>query len=507
MTAVKRYSRDAYKDSILISILICISILVVFIQNSDQIFHWFIIPVTLCGILIGIDAVDWLLGRLNVFDPVGILGLLGLHFFFVAPLLQVTWDIWFIDATHPSDWRPWIGYWACLNFLGLLVYRVVRNWVFKSSAKTYAPAIWRLNSQRFSNILLIALVLSGFIQLLVYAKYGGLIGYINAATDLEGRSESFAGMGLVFMISERFPILAMIGFAVYAQRHKNLRNWRVLFIVLAVFLVLQLLFGGLRGSRSNTIWALLWALGIIHFWLRTVNKKIIACGLIFFLLFMYIYGFFKGAGLEGVKTALEGQEARVTLSEETGRSWQGLILGDLARSDIQPFLLHRLARRESDYKYAWGRTYFSAALSPIPKAFLPNKPVSKSKEGTEAQYGMGSYAPNISVSSKVYGLAGEAMLNFGPWAIPVSFIFLGVVVGQIKAYLFAWHPSDSRFLLFPMLITLCFIVLVGDADNVLFFLVKDAALPYLVIVVGSSKEPMRLPERVFSPPTKYASNL
>jgi hypothetical protein len=487
MTAAKQYTKDAYKDSMIVSVLLCIAILVCFIQTSDQVLHWFIIPVTLCGILIGIDAVDWLLGRLNIFDPVGVLGMLGLHFFFLSPLLHVTWNLWYIDASHPPDWRPWLGYLAILNFLGLLVYRAVRSWVFWSSIKPANPTIWQFNPKRFPLILFASLVLAGVIQLLVYSKYGGVIGYITAATDLEGRAESFSGMGLVFLFSESFPILSMIGFAAYARHRKHLRTWHVLIIILAVFLVLQLFFGGLRGSRSNTIWALFWALGIIHFWLRTVNKKLILFGLVFLVFFMYIYGFFKGAGLEGVKTALEGQEARAALSAETGRSWEGLVLADLARSDLQAFLLYRLMRQGSDYEYAWGRTYFSAALSPIPKAILPGKPVNKSKEGTDAQYGMGSYEPGLFVSSKVYGLAGEAMLNFSPLAVPVAFVCLGIVVGSVRACLFRWHPSDTRFLLFPMFVTLCFIVLVGDADNVLFSLVKDGSFPCIVVFLSSSK--------------------
>ena len=72
-----------------------------FLLASEQTAHWFIIPVLFCGVLIGCDAIDWFRGRLSLFDPAGIIGLVGVHFFFLAPLLHVTWDSWmlYIDPT------------------------------------------------------------------------------------------------------------------------------------------------------------------------------------------------------------------------------------------------------------------------------------------------------------------------------------------------------------------------------------------------------------------------
>jgi hypothetical protein len=52
--------------------------------------HWFVIPVTFAGILVSVDAVDWVRKRCDVFDPQAMIGLLGTHFFFLAPLLHVT---------------------------------------------------------------------------------------------------------------------------------------------------------------------------------------------------------------------------------------------------------------------------------------------------------------------------------------------------------------------------------------------------------------------------------
>src|SRR5258708_32923906 len=101
--------------SLAISFLFCALTGCCFLLASEQTAHWFLIPVLCCGIVIGCDAVDWFRGRLSLFDPAGIIGLLGVHFFFLAPLLHVTWDSWMRYIDPPLDWRELLGCIANLN--------------------------------------------------------------------------------------------------------------------------------------------------------------------------------------------------------------------------------------------------------------------------------------------------------------------------------------------------------------------------------------------------------
>jgi hypothetical protein len=477
-------------NSTFISCFLCILILAGFIQTSDQVLHWFLIPVTLSGIIVGIDAVKWFRNRLNIFDPVGVLGLLGVHFFFLAPLLHVSWNSW-LEPWYipPQDWRPWVGGMAIINLLGILVYRFFRKLRPKLPDQQSEQAVWKLDMQKFPPLIIFTLLLSAGLQIMVYQQFGGILGYINAATDVTGEGGSFEGLGIVFLFSESFPILAMMGFAALAQKHPKLRTWPVLLVVLAIFIVLQLLFGGLRGSRSNTIWSLFWAAGIIHFRIRPISRKEVAMGLVFLVFFMYLYGFFKAGGLQGLQTALEGQQARAELEKDSGRTLEGLILGDLGRTDVQAFVLYRLMRSDNDYEYAWGGTYLAASTILIPKAIWADRsPYNKTRQGTELMSGRGSYIPNEWQTSKVFGIAGEAMLNFGPLAVPFAFIPLGILVGWVQRCLLTWKPSDTRLLLLPMLVNLCFVVLVSDLDNDIFFLFKNSGLPAIVVLVSSKKE-------------------
>ena len=475
---------QANAASALISSYVCMWIVFGFVAASDRFLHWFVIPVLACGILIGIDAVDWFRGRLDIFDPVGILGLLGFHLFFLAPLLHVHWDYWMAYVVPPPDWREWLGNMAFLNFSGLLAYRVSRSLAprHRQERSEISKIAWHLDRQRFFVIVSVALLITGGLQIWTYARSGGILGYIQAYT--EGAS-AFQGMGWIFMISESFPVLALMAFAVYAERKEAGKSWPVLTFVLFVFLVLKLLFGGLRGSRSNTVWGLFWAVGIVHFWIRPVSKRFIFVGCIFLVLFMFLYGFYKGAGLDAMR-AFESAEARAELVQETNRGLETAVLADLGRGDVQAFLFYRLATPGSDYEYAWGRTYLGAAAILIPRAVWPGRPINKVKEGTQAQYGMGSYVPGVWQSSRVYGLAGETMLNFGPVAVPFVYLIFGLVVSRIRRFILTLEPDDSRLILLPFLVNLCFVILVSDSDNVLFFLIKNGAVPFAVLALSST---------------------
>lgn len=471
--------------SIYISCLISLLIALYFISTSQQFEHWFLIPVTLCGIVIGVDAVEWFRRRLDLFDPVGIIGLLGYHFFFLAPLLHVNWDVWYVTSfIYPTDWRPWLGSLSIFNLIGIFLYRISRNIIPISKNNYLKKSVWLINPNRFFPIITFAMVISLVLQTMVYSRFGGVLGYIASATS--GDESAFEGMGILFLFSESFPILAMMAFGVYAQKYKRLNSWPILLIILVIFLALQMFFGGFRGSRSNTIWALFWAVGIIHFMIRQVTRKQIAVGLVFLLFFMYFYGFFKADGIDGVKTAFSGRDARTQLEAESGRTWQGLLLGDLARSDIQASTLRNLMRPDSDYEYAFGETYLAATTLMVPSFMMPDTPFKhKIMKGTEMLYGKDSFQEGVWESSKVYGLAGEAMLNFGPFALPLAFIPFGILVGFIQRKLFEWDALDSRMILMPMLVNLAFIVLVSDLDNVIFFMFKNSGLPVLVIFLSS----------------------
>ena len=475
-----RISSDAFISFALCGLTVC-----GFLAFSSECGHWFVLPVWLAGTLIGVDGVRWLRGRIDLYDPVGILGAFGIHFFFLAPLLHVAWNFWIDRVQQPADWRTWLGQMAILNCMGIAVYQGTRKTVMQQLARRSSAVHWRIDPAKFKPTLLLLLAVTCALQIAVYAKYGGILGYMRNYSTGDG---SFRGMGWVFMVSESFPVLAMIGAAVFLQNRRRVPSWAILACAMLVFFVVQLLFGGLRGSRSNTVWAVFWAVGIIHLAIRRVPRSLFATGIVCFCVFMYVYGFYKSFGVDAIDV-LDEQEAFVDLTDRNTRTLPVVLLGDFARSSIQSYLLFRLTSGEvlDDYEYAKGQTYLGAAALLVPQSVVPIRPPRKGKFGTEAQFGAGTYVPGEWFSRRVYGLAGETMLNFGPLLIPVAFVVFGVVVAFVQHWFESWDIADSRLLLVPFLVNACIIMLMNDSDNIVWFLVKNGMTLFFLIALTSTR--------------------
>jgi len=165
----------------------------------------------------------------------------------------------------------------------------------------------------------------------------------------------------------------------------------------------------------------------------------------------------------------------------------GVLMGDLDRSDIQAYLLFRISNG-SDIDYAYGRTYVEGMAQLIPFGILGYRPPGKLMYGTNAVFGEGTYSRGAGFTyTKIYGLAGETMLNFGVYCIPFGFIILAAGVGYARAMSSRLAPLDARRYLVPIISVACVVLLSCDLDNVMFLLLQHALVPYCLIQVCSSR--------------------
>jgi hypothetical protein len=377
-----------------------------------------------------------------------------------------------------------------LNALGLasyqFCYRAFSQRSFTGPSKTF----WRIDKKNFNTFAPLCLAVAIVLQLWVYARMGGISGYMQSRLD---DPNAFKGMGWIFMISESAPIL--LAFIVVVRLQQRVITWSRTMLALVGLFAVEMIFGGLRGSRSETIELLFWVVGCIHFLIRPVPRKLVYCGCIFLAFFSYFYGFYKTVGTEATE-AFSSSAERSHLAQTTGRTAHGLVLGDLSRADVQAFILYRLRNDAEDFTYAKGRTYLGALSLFIPRWILPERPETILKEGTEIQAGSGSYVPDVSWSSKVYGLAGESMLNFGFVSVPFIYALFGILVGWFRGQVKRLAPGDARFLLVPFGVFMCASALGADSDNLTFCLAKNGALPFLLVFMCSSKLWLRVPVRI-----------
>jgi hypothetical protein len=306
--------------------------------------------------------------------------------------------------------------------------------------------------------------------------------------------DALVGMGWMLIIAESFPLTVFMLVVVHWRRELAGRPGLLAALLVGLALV-QFLVAGLRGSRSSTVWPVLLGLIMVHLIVTRIPRKtLVACGAVF-VVFMYVYGFYKDAGVEVIDLA-RGSRTVQEISSETGRDLPGIVLGDLGRADIQALVLDRLNRGYGEPAY--GLTYVAAGTLLVPHAVLPvvDRPLGKVYYGTMVMYGPGVYdSESGRWSSRVYGLSGEAMLNFGPIGAVASFLPLGLLMRRARrTYLRArQRPGLTAKLLTPALGIATVLLLSSDLDNIVFFLVQRFMPVAVVVFLALAPHPRSQP--------------
>ena len=459
----------------------CVGVLTLLsIWWKSAVAHWFLIPVMACGILAGVDVVRWLRGRLDLFDPRTIIACLAFYGLFVAPILNVAWDRFGVgyDLLLFGDWRPWLGFMATLDAAGLVAYRIAHNWVFASTEPS--PTRWEINRKRFYPVFGVALLTSVAGVTAYLWQLGGILGEVEA---YEGNQAAFVGKGWLVMLAWPLAILSFIVLVVtWTEYQKKIRHGLMIgILLLSIAGIGHFVLMGWHGSRSATIWALFWMAGIVHYRFRKLSPKMMAVGVVFSVAFMYFYGFYKERGRAG----LEVLSSPSAWLEPKGyqRDLKGLLLSDLARADSAAFILHNLVTDPGDYNYRLGLTYVGAFAILIPRNIWPDRPEFKTDAGTEAQ--LGKWTPWLSL--RVYGLAGEAMLNFGPAGVVPAFAIYGGLLGWYRRRFKSWDSSDARMFLVPFWAVLFASAFVSDSDNLVSAAVTHGAIVSTALFAASKR--------------------
>jgi hypothetical protein len=443
--------------------------------------HWFMVPITMCGILVIPDAVHWARRRLDTFDPQAMVGVFGTYFFYITPMLHVLLDHWAKYVIGPDDWRAALGEMAILNVLGLIVYRAtMAPRIEPRPVNLPATDLRRLcrGAATFAVIGLMAFVF-------LVASMGGLGTYLQVMAD---ERQELAGLGPVLLVAKSFPtgvlVLVLISFRDFLCRRPA-----TVLLILPVFAVSQMLIGGAGGSRSHTVWSLVIGLGLCHLMVRRVRRRTLAVLSLCLLGFMYFYGFYKDDGTKALE-ALTGQTSFSELPSANARDLPNVLLADLGRADIQALVLER--QRDGTAPLRYGATYIGDLAFLTPDTLALASVTDKVEAGTEMLYGRDSYLPPEFKASQIYGLAGEAVLNFGPAGAVVAFLPFGLVMRRVTAFhrrCLAPPESQGLQLLAPGLALGATLILSSDLDNVAWFFLNQVAVVAILAVVATSRLP------------------
>ncbi len=476
---------------ILNATLLNIAVTCVFITLDHRFLHWFIFPSTVCGAVCLSSLVRAVRQERLFTDPLLLVSVLGYHNTYLAPMLLVYWDYRIIALPiQPDDFRPWLGRLACINIVGIAIFIYVFSRVVKRAADTSSPRIWVVDQRRIVLFGLLVILASVAMQVYVYSDFGGISGYVDKYLY---DHEAWTNKGALLVIAESAPLMAVLILGCLRQKRLRrgpvrLTSWSLLIVCGLAFLMLQIVFGGLRGSRSNILVNCFFAAGIIHQVFRPLSKRVIICLGIAAVVFSYYYVFFKDFGYEGVSAAVS-LEGRKSLLSESGRSTESVLVGDFSRSDIQAFIVQELDSGR-DVDLAKGRTYIGALSLLIPRVIWPDRPPTKLKWTTELENGPGSYG-SVFPSTRVYGQLGEAMMNFGYLGVPISFALMGFVLGKLSTLSRQLWITDARRMLLPGMVIASVCMVIQDSENVLYFIVQYLVIPWTVVWISTSRYRLR----------------
>lgn len=380
----------------------------------------FVVTTAICGFLIGVDGACWLLSRNNTFDPVGLVGMYGFFFFFVAPWYHVISQYEAKYLPPVADFQVAITHFNWVNIAGLIGYRVALSlWPLKmrreplraSSLDRVRQSLWLLSG--------LSIAAYGFMVL----KLGGFASFYSSLVN-EGQAQGgqvLEGLGPIVVVSAWFPLALLALYLLTRVSRPTGSLWPILFVFLTFAIVLFIV-AGLRGSRGAFVWPVIIGLGMIHYLAHPVRKTLLALAIPALVAFMFVYGIFKSAGVPGLVSATNGT-SMLAVAGEYGRDIQGLVLGDFARTHTQALLAEASQNGPS---LGLGMTYLGDVLEFLPGEALASVP-SKMDLGTDAIYGAGAFQAGAR-SSLIYGLAGEGLLNFGWLGAAIPFAGLVILV-------------------------------------------------------------------------------
>jgi hypothetical protein len=311
-------------------------------------------------------------------------------------------------------------------------------------------------------------------------RIGGIGAMISA---YELRDESFAGTGWLLMLAWPFLLLVLLAGIVVVSSRSRARRQSVptVALLLVVFAVGHFAWDGLRGSRLSTLGGVFIAAGFCHLLLRRLSMRLVSAGIVAALVFSFAYSFYKGAGRAGIADALSGTAGLAHVQAQTGRDLRWLLLGDLARADIQMEILSTMYGDNPDYELKLGQTYVGAAVF-IPRTLWPTRPRGAQEAYAELQNGSIGVRAGEAPNSRVFGLPGETLLNFGWAGVPFAYAAFGLLLGAFRNAVDRLSPGDGRVLLVPPALWLLLNLYILDLSQVVHMFFQDAALLAVCVV-------------------------
>lgn len=396
---------------------------------------------------------------------------------FISPLIHIFNKYWIkYIYIEPDDWHQYAFLLSMIYFYGIMVLSIVDSFPVKK--KIYRNK-WKFKKNALS-VIILCLLVSFAAQTIFYVKVGGLFNYMKSFTYKNEIINPLKGQGIYFIVSELFPYLYILYF--YIKNYCRKTSGFKVFLFLFFLMLSCLYFGGLRGSRSNTIYVMLHAFVLIHFTIyRFKNTHFFTIGLLF-VCFMTIGKIYKDHGISMFEDSrIERIDSELSPVEE-------IIVNDLTRYGIMSYELF-MFQENKFYQNKYGETYLYGTLIFVPFGRVIQKSLNikgRTSAASELQYDFDGYQRStFRQNSRIFGFIGEAMLNFGIYSFFLSFIILFLILRLIIFYIDGIKNDDIRMYIIAFIPMFIILLINSDFNNVLLTLVKRILPMFFVLRIVS----------------------
>ena len=421
----------------------------------------------------------------DIFSPLSIYYFFGWIFFYWAPLNQIVWDFW--PSLTADGMDDWVSVWGWFCILGYIVVGFfLRIPKYSGTKNTFS-----IDYYKFTQIFYLLSAVCILSQVIVLIKFGGISGLVSAyemriEEGLQGYNPS-SGFGFLFTFSESYPNLLAIYIVVKYRHDERFKLLRYFMIYMFFLFVVNMFFGGLRGSRSTTIWSMFWAAAIYHFMVSRISLRLIFIGVLLLATFMSAYSLYKFGGVDGLKGLYDSEiKTQIYESRYVSDADKLVVVRDASRADVQAYVLREYF--DNDMALAYGRSLIAGAFSFVPSFVMPSKPDTFVREKTSIFIGEW-YFSDSSYTTLLTGLFGEFVVNFGPFFGMTYFALFGLFIGWLSQVYRNMHRDDGRRYLLPVLLLCVIQFMMSDSNVISQFLFRYMLLPGLLIYLSCYKRP------------------
>lgn len=284
----------------------------------------------------------------------------------------------------------------------------------------------------------------------------------------------------IYMFVENTPLLMGWLFIAYYKNKDKIPSIYSFYLMLLIVVVASLIVSGTRGSRISIILQISSFILLYSSVFKKIKFRNILIALFIAFIFNNYFTVYKYGGIEAVEEYISTGYKPTYISDY--QDSRKVILHDLGRSDVQAIIYDRVINDDYNPPYI-PHSYISSLNLLIPSSLkFDENFYSKEQLGYSAQYMTTLSKENK--SSRIYGVMGEALLNFGFLGVFFSFFIFGIVIQRtLKSY--KYLERNGLILFMPLIVLFPVYYLFYDFGNILFLLVKTWLIPIFVFLSSS----------------------